>query len=167
MLCQECDQRKATLHIETTEKGETKEYYLCEVCAAEKNLYPGYKDLNFSQLLSGMLDWKGEGPGTAFQQEASPECPNCGMSYDGFKDLGRFGCHRCYETFKQQITPLLRKIHGNPVHKGKIPKRRGGQLSIHRKIKDLKARMNQAVEKEEFEEAARIRDEIKALEKDL
>ncbi len=167
MLCQECQQRQATLHIEKTENQQKNEFYLCEVCAAKKNLYPGYKAFNFNQLLSGMLELNQDAPGGAFEQETPLRCPNCGMSYDQFKELGRFGCHQCYGTFKERIQPLLRKIHGNLVHNGKIPKRRGGELSIQRKIKDLKTRMQQAVEKEDFEEAANIRDEIKALEKDL
>ncbi len=170
MLCQECHKREATLHLKKTINGVAKDFYLCEVCAAGKTPYhshsPGHNIYNLHQLLSEMLELEEKSSKTGYQKRKGLQCPNCGMTYDQFASLSRFGCAECYGAFKEKIKPLFRKIHGSAEHSGKVPKRQSQEFSIHRKIKQLKTKLQQAVEQEAFEEAARLRDEIRALEKD-
>jgi len=169
MLCQECHHREATLHVKKIIDGVKEEAYLCEICAAKKNPYhsqsPGQQVFNLNQLLSGMMELEGQSPGIPLQSKRL-QCPNCGMTYEKFKSISRFGCVECYSTFKDKINPLFRKIHGNLEHRGKIPKRSGEVLERNQKIQQLKSRMQRAIEQEAFEEAAKIRDEIKNLEKE-
>ena len=169
MICQECHSREASLHLKKKVEGEIKELYLCELCAGKKNPYhnPGQNIFQLHQLLSGMMEMEEKQSGISFEKGDQLQCPNCKMTYDQFISLSRFGCAQCYRAFEVKIKPLLRKIHGNSQHQGKIPKGKSKVLSINRKIKGLKAKMQQAIEDEAFEEAAKLRDEIKALQKEL
>lgn len=167
MICQECHKREATLHIKKMVNGVKEDRLLCEVCASKKSSFPSEKFFNLNQLLSGMMEMEGESSQASLPKDGKVQCSNCGMTYDLFKELGRFGCARCYTTFQEKIQPLFRKIHGNTEHTGKFPKGRGKEIGIQGKIKALKSQMQRAIDKEAFEEAAKIRDEIKALEKDL
>ena len=94
-------------------------------------------------------------------------CPNCGMSYADFQQTGKIGCSVCYGTFRRQLEPLLRRIHGTSTHSGKIPRRSGGTLELKQEIKRLRGELKEKVAQEEYEEAARLRDEVRALEQKL
>jgi len=95
-------------------------------------------------------------------------CPNCGLSYLDFKKQGKFGCSRCYDVFKPKILPLLQKIHGSIQHRGKYPSiKEYRHLSLRQKIESLKEYLARAVKLEEYEEAARLRDQIRELEKKI
>ena len=97
------------------------------------------------------------------------KCPNCGMTYESFRKMGRLGCSQCYETFKGYLQPLLKKIHGSSQHFGKAPVK-APKIAVKEKkavysIEELKAKMQKAIQAEEFEEAAKLRDQIRELEK--
>jgi protein arginine kinase activator len=94
-------------------------------------------------------------------------CPTCGLTYNQFSKIGRFGCGDCYKTFRERLTPLLRRIHGHSSHRGKIPERTKGALKISRDLEKLKEELAQKVRAEEFEEAARLRDQIRSLQERL
>ena len=89
------------------------------------------------------------------------------MSYRDFQQTGKIGCSVCYETFRGQLEPLLRRIHGSSTHSGKIPHRTGGTLELKHEIELLRARQQEAVAKEAYEEAAECRDRIRSLEQQL
>lgn len=102
------------------------------------------------------------------QSEQISACPKCGMTFQQFRKIGRFGCSECYKTFRSNITPILRKVHsGNTVHAGKIPKRIGGNLHVRRQIDMLKKELESLIHQEEFENAAHVRDQIRSLEHSL
>lgn len=102
------------------------------------------------------------------QSEQISACPKCGMTFQQFRKIGRFGCSECYKTFRSNITPILRKVHsGNTVHAGKIPKRIGGNLHVRRQIDMLKRELESLIHQEEFENAAHVRDQIRSLEQSL
>ena len=89
------------------------------------------------------------------------------MTYPQFAQSGRFGCSECYKSFHLQLEPILKRLHsGNSTHIGKIPKRIGGNISIQKKIAELKQQMIICIQQEEFEKAAELRDEIRLLEKE-
>ena len=86
------------------------------------------------------------------------------MTYDEFRNTGKFGCSDCIDTFKQRLMPVVRNIQGYDTHAGKIPKRAGGSYRVQKDIEKLKLQLKQAVEKEEYEKAAQLRDKIKEME---
>ncbi|MCX5703514.1 MAG: UvrB/UvrC motif-containing protein, partial [Candidatus Omnitrophica bacterium] len=93
------------------------------------------------------------------------KCASCGLSYADFKKVGRLGCADCYNTFKKYLAPLLKRIHGSSQHFGKSPLKVTKQLKKKIDMQELRAKLQKAIELEAFEEAARIRDQMKELEK--
>ncbi|OIJ17110.1 hypothetical protein BKP37_00825 [Anaerobacillus alkalilacustris] len=168
MLCHECNEREATLHFTKILNGKKTEIHLCDHCAKDKGEYiPGANGFSIHQLLSGLLNFEQQipsSPNRSLQEEQ--QCGKCGMTYHQFARAGRFGCAECYHTFNSKLDPMLRRVHsGNTSHIGKIPKRIGTGIKLHRQIEQLKQELRHHISKEEFEEAARLRDEIRALEK--
>jgi protein arginine kinase activator len=174
MICQECNQRPAALHFTKIINGEKTEVHLCEKCAQEKGemfIIGGDSAFSFNNLLAGLLniDTSFQKPSqSAFHQEEVLQCEHCSMTFPQFLKVGRFGCSHCYETFKEELKPVLRRLHsGNWNHNGKIPKRIGGSIFLRKQIDDLKNDLRESISQEEFEKAAEIRDEIRTLEKKL
>ncbi|MBW7454998.1 UvrB/UvrC motif-containing protein [Paenibacillus sepulcri] len=167
MLCQECGNKPASLHFTKIVNGEKTEFHICESCAREKGEgLPGVSNgFSIHSLLSGLLDFEPASGVNAFG--ARPQqlrCETCGLTYTQFSKMGRFGCSECYTTFGSKLDPILKRVHGNSSHVGKIPKRTGGQIQLKREIEDLRADLQQRIECEEFENAAKIRDQIRELE---
>jgi protein arginine kinase activator len=92
-------------------------------------------------------------------------CSNCGMTYESFRKTGKFGCSHCIDSFKGRLTPVIKSIQGYDRHTGKIPKRAGGDYKLQIDIQRLKSELRAAVDREEYELAAELRDKIHALEK--
>jgi protein arginine kinase activator len=157
MLCDNCGKEIAKVHYKEIKDDKSAEYNLCEKCAAEKGLQATPKQNNFSisNILAGMAEEVG--PSTV-------KCQGCGLAYSEFRESGRLGCAKCYDAFREQLRPLLRRIHGSNVHAGKSPRATEGMLERMRKTEDLKTALRLAVEKEDFEKAAEIRDRIRKLE---
>lgn len=172
MLCDVCKKRKATVHFTEVVNEEVSELHLCQECAKEKGAQM-QQHFSIADLLSGLVDFP---PEQATRKEhISIKCAGCGMSYADFKKMGRFGCAHCYETFKRALYPLFKKIHGTARHIGKQPKeepvKKKKSAIAEPKLKvrtsgleELKARLQEAVKNEEFEEAAVLRDRIRTLE---
>lgn len=116
---------------------------------------------SIGKLLSSFFDVPGKG-----QQLKSDElkCDQCGLSFPRFAQTGRFGCSNCYNAFEGALNPMLRKIHGKTYHVGKVPRRSGSQIRVRNEIQHLKRELQEAVNAEEYERAAVIRDKIKELE---
>ncbi|MFX3624947.1 MAG: UvrB/UvrC motif-containing protein [Ectobacillus sp.] len=175
MICQECKSRPATLHFTKVVNGEKSEVHICEHCAKEKGyssfFSSGNSNFSFHNLLSGLLNADHpaeEKKVNPFTQVQTIMCQNCHMTYPQFTKLGRFGCAHCYKTFESQLDPILRRLHsGNTVHKGKIPKRIGGNLHLRKELEELKRKMQHYIQREEFEQAAKARDRIRKLEQQL
>jgi protein arginine kinase activator len=168
LLCQECEKRTATVHLTKIINGEKEVFHLCEQCAGEKGDFGFTAPTPFSiqNLLTGLLSMEpalGQTPG--FQVKV--QCENCGLTYAQFGQIGRFGCSSCYSTFKDRLLPVFRRIHGSAQHVGKVPHRTGGIIKVRRDIDVLRRDLQACITREEFEEAARIRDEIRKLETSL
>ena len=172
MLCDKCHKREAKIYCTEIIDGEKKEQYLCELCAAE---YASYqmglievnKEMAVENLLSSLLE-KGFVQNKEKKEEV-PVCKSCHMTYEEFLKIGKFGCSQCYATFGKVFDKSLKQIQGNETHHGKIPK---GFVSATTQmienlseIEKLSLKLQYAVEKEEFEEAAKLRDQIRALKK--
>ena len=165
MLCENCKIREATIHKTKIVNGVKEETHLCEECAKKSELFNLENNFSIHNFLSGLLEGSLT-PGITVTGDQDKKCPQCGSTYNDFKRSGRLGCNVCYSTFNNMLAPLIRRVQGNNTHMGKIPKKSGSSIRLRRKIKDLKIQLQQLVETEEFEEAARIRDKIKKLEEE-
>lgn len=170
MLCQECQKKPATVHLTKIVNNKKIEKHLCQPCARELeemtiSFEPAF---SFHHLLTGLLGTEGS---SSTGREAAPEkdlqCSNCQLTYPQFCQIGRFGCSQCYQIFDSRLTPLFKRIHGSSIHTGKLPKRVGGAFKIKKQIDELRADLQRKVAAEQFEQAARLRDEIRELEKTL
>ena len=152
--------------------GEKTEVHICEHCAQEKSemfMFSGNAGFSINNLLAGLLNIEptiNEAKANTFVNNEVIQCEKCKMTFQQFAKVGRFGCSNCYRTFNEQLNPILKRLHsGNTAHIGKIPKRAGGQIHIRKEIDELKLKLKEQIANEEFEQAALIRDEIRALEK--
>jgi protein arginine kinase activator len=171
MLCNICNKNEATVHLTEVINEEMNELHMCEKCAQEKGAQM-HQHFGIADLLSGLVDLPVDI--VARKSHISIKCMGCGMSYENFKKLGRFGCARCYDAFRRALYPLFKKIHGSSYHIGHKPKentakqpirinKSAGPITDKDKVKDLKMKLTDAIKNEEFERAAVLRDKIKAL----
>jgi protein arginine kinase activator len=169
MTCQECGKKPATLHFTKIINGEKTEFHICETCAREKGeMIPGTPNgFSIHNLLSGLLDFEPSSAATFSSKPQALRCEHCGLTYSQFSKLGRFGCSSCYKHFADRLDPLFKRVHGNVTHVGKVPKRSGGLIKYKRELDRLKKELMLRIEREEFEQAARLRDQIRELEKKL
>ncbi|MGM8365534.1 UvrB/UvrC motif-containing protein [Virgibacillus sp. W0181] len=171
MECQECHKRPASLHFTQVVNGNKTEMHVCEVCAKKKG-YMNYPEEGYSlhHLLSGLfnfdnqqLDGHQEDP---FQKVEELQCQKCKLTFNQFQRVGKFGCASCYDTFSEKLDSIFRRVHsGNTKHYGKIPRRKGGDLHTKKQLESYRDQMQQLIEKEAFEDAAKVRDKIKELER--
>jgi protein arginine kinase activator len=163
MLCQICGKNPATVHFTEIHDNKMSELHVCERCAEEKGLHsePAKQKFDIAAVFADMMNSMTT---TEEERVGHVQCPRCGLLYSAFKETGRLGCAECYNAFQFQLRPLLRRIHGDTRHKGKTPARDGEVVSIARQVQRLYDELQRAVEREEFERAAEVRDEIKRLE---
>jgi protein arginine kinase activator len=161
MKCQKCT-KAATLHItEVISDDQFEELHLCEECA-NKYLYQPQEKGPFQAGKGGELEAAQEtDEGSALNQR---ECPHCGIKFVEFRNSGRLGCPYDYQEFRQELLPLLENIHGETKHSGKMPRRLPQNKQTQSELMQLRNRLKQAVTKEDYEEAARLRDRIRQLE---
>ncbi len=163
-LCQRCETQPASVHVTTVVNGEKFDRYLCEDCARQEGAYHLMLVPQFTiqHVLGGLIGLNPSGQ----HKEPTPDksCPDCGYSYQQFAETGRLGCDRCYQAFAEELEPLVKRLHGSVEHHGKVPRRSGQDILHQRTLEELRAKMKDAITQEAFEEAARWRDEIRALE---
>ena len=170
MLCQQCQKAQATVHIDEVSsfhgpgapENEVDQHHLCETCAQAVDL-PNiavqqttmdevWKLLQISALKSGKK-----------QARATRTCETCKTTEEQLKRKGRVGCQDCYETFSDYLDGLLERMHGATQHEGRIP---GVDVDVSRRqraIADAQSELDRAVEEEDFERAAELRDELQRL----
>lgn len=175
LVCQNCNSKQATLHFTKAINGKKTEVHLCQQCA-EENGYTSFfqssqSSFSFHDLLAGLLH--GEQPmfekqENRFTPQEVLQCSSCHTTYEQFANRGRFGCSLCYDTFKGKLQPMLKRLHGGYTsHHGKIPSRMGGNIHLRKELDDLKQKLKQCIEQEAFEEAAKLRDEVRRIENRL
>lgn len=169
MLCQECEERPANLSYSKDVNGEKIVFHLCEQCAREKG-YPipeTSNDLSKEHLSSEMMDEKSNTGSSEMDEETQQisTCEKCGLTYEEFNKIGRFGCEECYKQFAEHLQPLFRRIHvTTPTHTGKIPKRYSALIQDKHQLEQLKKQLQHFIEQEQYEQAAEVRDQIQELE---
>lgn len=178
MLCKKCGKKQANIYYKQTVNGKTKEYALCEDCAEELKK-SGELDIKMPSLwnkydnsfgledlfgINGLLSSPFEGVKTVRSEKK--KCSLCGSTFDGLVKNGKVGCAKCYEIFADELRRTVESIHGKEQHTGRTPKRIKAKESKTDKINALKAELKSAVKKQEFEQAAVLRDEIRRLEEE-
>lgn len=154
--CQKCN-NPATLHItEVLAESQFEELHLCEQCANKYLCEPSQK----SGAGKGGVGEVREGDEGLFNQT---ECPHCGIKFVEFRNTGRLGCPHDYQAFREELLPLLENIHGEVRHCGKVPRRLPQNKETLSELMQLRNRLKQAVIKEDYEEAATLRDRIRRL----
>ncbi len=162
MLCQLCQKNEATVEFTEIINDEVTQLHLCDECAKDKGVEME-QHFNISDLLAGMSDLGLEPEA----KEIDVKCPKCGMIFNDFRKIGRLGCGDCYGAFRRQLLPLLKRIHGSTRHMGKATTKleKTGGAQKRSGLQELRQKLQRAIEAEEFEEAAGIRDVIRELEK--
>lgn len=162
MKCQECGEREAVYHLTEVVSNEMTVTHLCESCAAARGLDTAPEaDSPLSDLIAHVTGAEGADPGP----RQSDRCDFCGLTYKDFKELGRLGCPQCWSTFEVPLRALLRRVHGATQHIGKVylpPDPTASEMQ--KRLEGLRNRLDRAVEAEDFERAAKLRDEIRTLE---
>ena len=160
-LCDNCGSKPATVNLTQIENNEMSSYHLCEDCAAQKGLEATTEPS--SSPLPDFLAQIGDEPRE--EEDSNNECSFCGLTFAAFRETGRLGCPHCYETFEAHLRRLLRRVHGGTKHVGKIYLPPDPTVSeIEKQMEALRRRLNRAVEAEDFERAAELRDQIRSLE---
>lgn len=162
MLCQNCHKNVATIHYVETVNGNSVDLYLCQDCA---NLN-GNLNMSVNFGVDGILaSFMGLNQTQLQYPKEQLACPKCKLTYSEFNRIGKLGCEKCYEVFGEKIEPILNQLHGNIRYKGKGPKEKSTKPDeLNNKLMQLKQQLNEAIKKEEYEEAARLRDIIKDIE---
>jgi protein arginine kinase activator len=159
MLCCVCKEKEATVHLTQIAGDKMQKVDLCEECAKQK----GVNDPTGFSLADLLL-----GLGASHEMEQASgnsdlKCPSCGFTQADFKKAGRFGCPECYTTFGDGLEALLKTMHKGTRHTGKVPAARRQIRDSLRQMKSLQEQLAKAISAEDFEQAARLRDELKQL----
>ncbi|MDO8803509.1 MAG: UvrB/UvrC motif-containing protein [Elusimicrobiota bacterium] len=166
MLCEECREKNAVVFLKLAVNNKVTEMNLCPACAAKKGMGFGLESgaFNISDIVGNMSGY--------FKDFLPPEkktlrCAACGLKYSEFKESGRLGCPECYAGFEPQLTELMSRIHGSSQHAGRAcrggPELKLSKAETCRRLDELRAALKEAVAKEDFEGAARLRDALKEL----
>jgi protein arginine kinase activator len=155
MKCHHCD-NQATVHLTQILNGQMHKMDLCESCAQAKGV-TNPENLSISNLMD-KVDMDTDNSGTAMV------CESCGTTHQEFKKGGRLGCEACYHVFRPVLDPLLDGMHAGTKHLGKIPSGSASRVKFERSVDTLKTELKDAVEKEDYEKAALVRDKLKELE---
>ncbi|WP_271398782.1 UvrB/UvrC motif-containing protein [Salinicoccus roseus] len=164
MKCESCNEREATIHISKGNGFEKTEKFLCEQCAnaSFENDF-SYPDDSFN--IQKLLKSLSEHPSLQQTKRRPQQCATCGSTINTIVQMGKFGCPDCYITFGSQAADIISRVQAHQSeHVGKVPVKARAQLKTKKQLEQLKGELAKLVEAQEFEEAAVVRDEIKALE---
>ncbi|NLO37622.1 MAG: hypothetical protein GX112_14915 [Clostridiaceae bacterium] len=175
MLCERCQQQEATIHLTQTRQGEMTEHHFCDSCARELGI--GHSITDYFGTIGNLFGSGLLGGGSAFNHTggipafgaAVPRniaCPKCGQTFEKFRHTGLFGCSQCYTAFADLLDPVFRRVQGNTRHLGRKHAPSEAQLQAERltaRLNELKQSLQLAVAEEDYEQAARLRDEIRQI----
>ncbi len=176
MLCDNCKENEATVKYTEIINGDKKEMHLCEECSHKLGIdnISFNMPINFQSFFGGLLDDYGEEEFMPLLNTVKElKCDNCNLTYDEFVNQGKFGCEECYDTFSNKIDSLLKRLHGSSKYVGRKALNsnsknieRNNKVEEKKKSKETKLEklqndLKKAIEEERYEDAAKIRDEIK------
>ena len=162
MRCDVCQKNDATVYLTQIVEGKMQKVNLCEHCAKEK----GVSDPTGFAMADLLL---GLGATQQIEHGGQPaqKCPVCGFTQIDFKKTGRLGCSACYDTFADGLANLLKGMHKGLKHTGKMPAHLSRRYAMADRVKSLETDLQKAVKNENYEDAARLRDEIQKIEHEL
>ena len=175
MLCERCKKNNAEVYYSENINGKEKKYALCHECAEELQK-SGELDMTMPSFFSdGFFGGSFGGIGSLIGSMLSPskparvgdgakKCDLCGMTFEDLMREGKAGCSRCYETFGDELERTIAGIHGGTRHTGHVPAKFREMKADEEKIADLRRQINDAVASEDYERAAKLRDEIRRIE---
>jgi protein arginine kinase activator len=166
VVCNLCGTQDATIHLTEIVNNQMIEIHLCETCAQEKGT--DFKThFQLGDIMSNMLGMEKPVKGSS-EKRLAGKCPECGMTYEEFGKSGRLGCAFCYEAFGKLLTPLIKRVQRSLQHIGKRPQGAAAAQSPasnpNSDLKLLQDRLKKSIQSEDFEDAAKIRDEIRQME---
>ncbi len=178
MKCENCGRNEANVKYTQIINGEKKQMFLCEECSQKLGINDLHFNMpiNFTSFLSDFFnDMNDISLMPTLGEESNIKCRKCGLTWDDFLHTGKFGCSNCYNDFELRIDPILRSMQGATNHIGRLGEvRQGNDVKQNiddkiqkeenenvRKIEKLKNDLKQAIKEERYEDAAKIRDEIK------
>lgn len=161
MLCQRCKKTTATVHVtEITEANENLERHLCERCAEQEGVMQKTQLEPLNELLTNFVLGQS---GAASLEDL--RCDSCGMTFADFRSQGVLGCPNDYDVFGELLDPLIRQAHESATHHtGRIPAGRPATEVKEHELIRLQRELDAAVSREDYESAARLRDQLKAAE---
>ncbi len=167
-LCEDCNKAAASVFLTLAVNNKMTETHLCPSCAAKKGLGPGLETgaFNISDIVGNMSGYfKDFLPA----ERKTLRCGGCGLKYSEFKESGRLGCPLCYQSFEPQLGELMERIHGASRHTGRgytgVACLKLTKAEAARGLEELRAALKEAVAKEDFEAAARLRDAMRSIRK--
>lgn len=162
MLCEECKTNEACYTVSVMAGDEMTTRHLCAECMAKMNA--NFAGGNIRNLLSSILSAiTGTETPAPQEEDSGVVCPRCQTTQSQFTRTGRLGCPACYEAFREQLQPMLLQIHGRVQHAGRQPLTTEDAQRTRSRQEALTRQMEQAVALEDFETAARLRDQLRAL----
>jgi protein arginine kinase activator len=165
MQCQICKQNTATIHLTEIVEGQRNESHLCESCAQKEGIAIKAQ-IPLNELLSSLLANQPEAGTTALSKsQAEQSCPHCGITFEKFRQSSLLGCPYDYEVFDKQLKAIIEKSHaGHTEHRGKIPSKVPADERKQLELMKLRQELAAALQNEDYETAAKLRDKIKELE---
>ena len=160
LKCDRCD-TQATVHLIEIKGGQKVEKHLCERHAVEEGVAVKMNPAPLNELLEKFVLKHAGG----VAEPAELTCPHCGLTYEEFRRTGLLGCPECYQTFETALAPLLERAHeGASRHIGKVPSRAGVDELRQQRLRQLRRELEEAVASEQYERAARLRDQLSQAE---
>ncbi len=171
MTCQDCKKFEAHVHFTQIVNNEKLSLSLCKECAAARGFHSPLDNVPFplAEILSNLTATL---PEKSWGKDLEKlKCEGCGLTFGDFTSKGRFGCGQCYRTFRTRLEGIMRKIHGASLHRGSIPKYEGEKMEnlpmAVREEERLETELKKAIESEDFERAAEIRDKLRLMKEEI
>ncbi len=173
MKCEKCGKQEANTHYQETINGQTREMHLCSACAQQMQThapfpqtfagffgFPSLFGSTASPFLAGITEHEAQNVRIGTAQV----CPSCGMTLQELQHTGRVGCSECYQTFAEVLTPYIKRVQGAESHIGSAPQSEAPTQAEQNPLEALRQKLQEAIAQENYEEAARLRDEIRRQE---
>jgi protein arginine kinase activator len=166
MLCQDCQKTESSVHLTQIVNNKKVVLNLCKNCAEKRGFHSPFENIPFplAEFVTGMMGVS-KSPAESKKVKAlqAKKCPSCGLTFEALGKVGRFGCGECYNTFGTDLNDLMRKIHNSNEHRGKVPGGTTDAMKPLREDRRLREELKRAIEQEDFEAAAVLRDKIREL----
>ena len=160
MNCQLCNENEATIHLTEITNGIRTEMHICEQCAAKQEIAIK-SQVPVNELLSNLLAAQPSEQELFGQPVMKTSCPYCGFNLAQFSKQALLGCPYDYEVFEDALLPLIKRAHdGRTFHCGKIPSKTPADARKQIELLSMRQKLDDAIRNEDYEAAARLRDQI-------